>query len=59
MKCDCIETGFLIRYLDKLYDLLSEAYHTTPIYVSSKNLVARAREMVHNLRVSLGSICLE
>jgi hypothetical protein len=49
----CIERDFIARLLDKLYDLLNEAYYTTPPYIASRSLIKRSLDLVHSTRVSL------
>ena len=44
---------FIVRVLDKLYKLVSEAYYTTPPHIVSRSLIKRSLELIHHLRVSI------
>ncbi len=50
---------FIKKYLDKLYDLLYEAYYSTPPYISSKSLIYRALELTRSMRISVANLCRE
>lgn len=57
-KC-CVDKDFLEHFLNQLYDLLVEAYYTTPPYIASRSLIKRSKDIVHLLRVSIENVCLE
>jgi len=55
----CFDKDFLEKILEQLYDLLNEAYYSTPPYIASKSLIKRAKDLTHFLRVSLSGYCKE
>jgi hypothetical protein len=48
-KTICYDRVFIERLLDKLDDLLREAYYSTPPNISSKSLVKKARDVIRSL----------
>ncbi len=52
-----IDREFVKKLLDKLFELLDEAYYSTPPYIASRPLIKRSLDLVHFTRVSLLAKC--
>jgi len=48
-----IDSELIERVFDKLYEMLIEAYYSTPPHIASRPMIKRSVELVHHLRVSL------